>query len=251
MSKSVNNGVDPDEMIRVYGVDAVRLFILFAAPVENELRWQETGIEGAVRFLRRVYGMVYRWRERLGDEPQRQGEPDAEELTPAARALRRKTHQTIARITVDFEQLHFNTSVAALMELSNTLGDFKVESQEASVSDVYAVREALEFMVLMLTPFAPHICEEMWEGLGHEGGILSGEARWPQAIEELARKEDLEIPVQVNGKLRGRIMATPGTPEETLRATALADEKVRGWIEGREVVKVIIVPQRLVNIVVR
>ena len=252
MSKSVNNGVDPDEMIRVYGVDAVRLFILFAAPVENELRWQETGIEGAVRFLRRVYGMVYRWRERLGDAPQRQGEPDAEELTPAARALRRKTHQTIARVTEDFEQLHFNTSVAALMELSNTLGDFKVEPQKASPSDVFAVREALESLTLMLAPFSPHVAEEMWEGLGHEGGMLSSrEARWPQAERELARKEELEIPVQINGKLRGRIMATPDTPEETLRQAALADEKVRGWIEGHEVVKVIVVPQRLVNIVVR
>jgi leucyl-tRNA synthetase len=251
MSKSVNNGVDPDEMIRVYGVDAVRLFILFAAPVENELRWQETGIEGAVRFLRRVYGMVYRWRERLGDAPQREGEAETEEFTAAARALRRKTHQTIARITEDFEQLHFNTSVAALMELSNTLGDFKVEPSDASSPDAFAVREALEALVLMLAPFSPHIAEEMWEGLGHQGGLLNREARWPQAKEELARKEELEIPVQVNGKLRGRIVATPDTTEELLRASALADEKVRGWIEGREVVKVIVVPQRLVNIVVK
>lgn len=251
MSKSVNNGVDPDEMIRAYGADAVRVFSLFAAPVENDLRWQEAGIDGAVRFLRRVYGMVWRWHERLGDPLHKQSEPDRAALTPEVRALRRKTHQTIARITEDFEHLHFNTSVAALMELSNTLGDFKVEPQEASPSNVYAVREALESMVLMLTPFSPHIAEEMWEGLGHEGGILSGAARWPQAIEELARQEELEIPVQVNGKLRGRIMATPDTPEETLRAAALADQKVRGWTEGREVVKVIIVPQRLVNIVVK
>jgi leucyl-tRNA synthetase len=252
MSKSANNGVDPDEMIRVYGSDAVRLFILFAAPVENELRWQETGIEGAVRFLRRVYGMVWRWRERLGDAPQREGEPEAEEFTQAARALRRKTHQTIARVTEDFEQLHFNTSVAALMELSNTLGDFRVDPPDASPSDVFAVREALESLVLMLAPFSPHIAEEMWEGLGHEGGLLNyGEARWPQSDAELARKEELEIPVQVNGKLRGRIIATPDTPEDVLRASALADEKVLGWIDGRNVVKVIVVPQRLVNIVVR
>jgi leucyl-tRNA synthetase len=251
MSKSLGNGVDPDDMIAAYGADAVRLFVLFAAPPENELRWQETGIEGAVRFLRRVYGMVWRWHERLSDALQKQSAPGAAEFSIEARALRRKTHQTIARITEDFEELHFNTSVAALMELSNALGDFKVEPQSASIADVYAVREALESLVLMITPFTPHAAEEIWEALGHAGGILSSEARWPKANEELARKEELQIPVQINGKLRSRISATPDTPEEELRASALADEKVQSFIGGREVVKVIIVPQRLVNIVVR
>ncbi|MGB9180033.1 MAG: leucine--tRNA ligase [Pyrinomonadaceae bacterium] len=251
MSKSLGNGVDPDDMIAAYGSDAVRLFILFAAPPENELRWQETGIEGAVRFLRRVYGMVWRWQERLSDAAQRQSAPASEEFSSAARALRRKTHQTIARITSDFDELHFNTSVAALMELSNALTDFNAQPHEATASDVFAVREALESLVLMLTPFAPHVAEEMWQGLGHVGGIIGSHASWPQADEELARKEELEIPVQINGKLRSRIRATPDTPEGALREAALADEKVRSFIEGREVVKVIIVPQRLVNVVVR
>jgi leucyl-tRNA synthetase len=251
MSKSLGNGVDPDEMIAAYGSDAVRLFILFAAPAENELRWQETGIEGAVRFLRRVYGMVYRWHGRLSDSSQRDDAPASEELTIEARALRRKTHQTIARIAQDFEELHFNTSVAALMELSNTLGDFKVGPTEASASDLYAVREALEALVIMLAPFAPHVAEEMWVGLGHTEGLLGEGARWPQANDELARKEELEIPVQVNGKLRSRIHATPDTPEAELRVAALADEKTRSFIDGHEIVKVIIVPRRLVNIVVR
>ena len=249
MSKSLGNGVDPDDMIAAYGADAVRLFILFAAPPENELRWQETGIEGAVRFLRRVYGMVWRWQERLSDALQKGSEPRAEEFSTEARALRRKTHQTIARITEDFEALHFNTSVAALMELSNALGDFRVEPHAASAADVYAVREALEALALMLTPFTPHIAEEMWEALGHEGGILK--ACWPRADAELARKEELEIPVQVNGKLRSRIRATPDTPEDALKVSALADEKIQGFTSGREVLKVIVVPQRLVNIVVR
>ncbi|HEY0379121.1 MAG TPA: leucine--tRNA ligase [Pyrinomonadaceae bacterium] len=250
MSKSLGNGVDPDDMIAAYGADAVRLFILFAAPPENELRWQETGIEGAVRFLRRVYGMVWRWRERLSGE--RAIGPDGEEFSAGARALRRKTHQTIARVTADFEELHFNTSVAALMELSNALGDFGADPATAPASDVYAVREALESLVLMLVPFAPHVSEEMWEALSHKGGVLAGEAAlWPRADQELARKEELEIPVQVNGKLRSRIHATPDTPEAELRKAALADEKVRGFIEGRDVVKVIVVPQRLVNVVVR
>ena len=250
MSKSLGNGVDPDDMIAAYGADAVRLFILFAAPPENELRWQETGIEGAVRFLRRVYGMIWRWRERLSGELGLG--PEGEEFSPAARDLRRKTHQTIARVTADFEELHFNTSVAALMELSNALGDFGADPETAAAADVYAVREALESLVLMLVPFAPHVSEEMWEALSHEGGVLAGEAAlWPKADEELARKEELEIPVQVNGKLRSRIRATPDTPEAELREAALADERVRGFIEGRDVVKVIVVPQRLVNIVVR
>jgi leucyl-tRNA synthetase len=251
MSKSLGNGVDPDEMIAAYGADAVRLFVLFAAPAENELRWQETGIEGAVRFLRRVYGMVYRWHERLSDASQRVDEPAAGELTTEARALRRKTHQTMARIAQDFDELHFNTSVAALMELSNTLGDFKIGPAEATASDLFAVREALESLVVMLAPFAPHVSEEMWVALGHAEGLLSGGALWPQADEELARKEELEIPVQVNGRLRARIQATPDTPEDELRAAALADEKIRGFIDGQEIVKVIVVPRRLVNIVVR
>ncbi|HVG35684.1 MAG TPA: leucine--tRNA ligase [Pyrinomonadaceae bacterium] len=251
MSKSLGNGVDPDEMIAAYGSDAVRLFILFAAPPENELRWLETGIEGAVRFLRRVYTMVGRWSERLSDPLQRGAEPGAEAFTAAAQNLRRKTHQTIARITNDFDELHINTSVAALMELSNALGDFDVKPAQASVAEVYAVREALEALVVMLTPFAPHISEEMWEGLGHTGGLLGDEARWPALNPELARKGELEIPVQVNGKLRSRIIATPDTPEEALREAALSDERVRSFTDGREVVKVIVVPQRLVNVVVK
>lgn len=251
MSKSLGNGVDPDDMIAAYGADAVRLFVLFAAPPENELRWQETGIEGAVRFLRRVYSMVWRWHERLADALQRQTEPGAEAFSAEARSLRRKTHQTIARITADFEELHFNTSVAALMELSNALGDFQAEPRTASPGDVYAVREALESLVVMLTPFTPHVAEEMWEALGHEGGLLSSGAGWPRAEPELARKEELEIPVQVNGKLRSRIRATPDTPEAELREAALNDDKIQSFTEGRDIVKVIVVPQRLVNIVVR
>jgi leucyl-tRNA synthetase len=250
MSKSLGNGVDPDEMIEAYGADAVRLFVMFAAPPENELRWLETGIEGAVRFLRRVYNFVWRWRESLTETPTK-GAAAAFEFSDAARALRRKTHQTIARITQDFAELHFNTSIAALMELSNALGDFEVKPEAATETDRFAVREALEALVLMLAPFTPHVAEELWEALGHAGGLLASGARWPVADAELARKEALEIPVQINGKLRGRIHATPDTSEDELRTAALADEKVRAIVEGRQIVKVIVVPQRLVNIVVR
>ncbi len=249
MSKSLGNGVDPDEMIEAYGADAVRLFTMFAAPPENELRWLETGIEGAVRFLRRVYNFVYRWRASFADLPR--DAPKAGEFSEAARALRRKTHQTIARVTADFEVLHFNTSIAALMELANALGELRVEPRDASAGDLYAVRESLETSILLLAPFTPHFGEELWAALGHAGGLTGGDARWPEADAELARNETLEIPVQVNGKLRGRVSATPDTTEDELRAAAFADEKVRAFTDGRELVKVIVVPRRLVNIVVK
>ena len=249
MSKSLGNGVDPDEMIAAFGADATRLFVLFAAPVENELRWSESGIEGAVRFLRRVYTMVWRWHERLSNSP---ATAETMEFGPEARALRRKTHQTIAKITSDFEQLHLNTSVAALMELFNQLAEFNADPTTASAEDMFAVREALEALVIMLTPFSPHIAEEMWEGLGHKGGLLQqAVARWPVADPELARREELEIPIQVNGKLRSRVIAAPDVSEEELRASALADDRVRTLIEGHEVLKVVVVPRRLVNVVIR
>jgi leucyl-tRNA synthetase len=248
MSKSLGNGVDPDEMIAAFGADATRLFVLFAAPVENELRWSESGIEGAVRFLRRVYTMIWRWQERLSNGSREAG---ALEFSADARALRRKTHQTIAKITSDFDNLHLNTSVAALMELFNALSEFNADPAQASESDVFAVGEALESLVIMLAPFAPHIAEELWESLGHAGGLLSEARRWPVADPELARREELEIPIQVNGKLRSRVIALPGVSEEDLRQSALADERVRVLINGREVVKVIVVPERLVNVVIR
>ena len=248
MSKSLGNGVDPDEMIAAFGADAARLFILFAAPVENELRWSETGIEGAVRFLRRVYTLVWRWRERLSNSTSRADE--GFEFSTEARQLRRKTHQTIAKVTNDFEDLHLNTNVAALMELFNELMAFNADPVTAPEADVIAVREALESLVIMLAPFSPHVSEEMWESLGHQGGLLTS-AGWPQADAELARSEELEIPIQVNGKLRSRVMASPQVTEEELRTAALADEKVQSIVSGHHIVKVIVVPQRLVNVVIR
>jgi leucyl-tRNA synthetase len=172
------------------------------------------------------------------------------EFTPEVRQLRRKTHQTIAKVTGDYEELHLNTTVAALMELFNELGDFNADPATASDADVFAVREALESIVLMLAPSAPHVAEEMWEALGHQGGLVKS-ARWPQADFELARSEELEIPIQVNGKLRSRVLASPQVSEEELRSAALADEKIQLIVEGHEIVKVIVVPQRLVNVVIK
>ena len=247
MSKSLGNGVDPDQMIEAFGADATRLFVLFAAPVENELRWSESAVEGAIRFVRRVWTMVWKWQERLSTPSQ----TGAMEFSPEARTLRRKTHQTIAKITSDFEQLHLNTSVAALMELFNQIVDFNVDPPKASEEDSFAVREALEALVVMLAPFAPHVAEEMWEGLGHAGGLVGPTVRWPVADPELARREELEIPIQVNGKLRSRVVVAPDVSEDDLRAAALADERVKQQIDGHDLVKVIVVPRRLVNIVIR
>jgi leucyl-tRNA synthetase len=249
MSKSANNGVDPNEMISAYGADATRLFVLFAAPVENDLRWQEAGIDGALRFLRRVYSFVYRWRDSLGGAPK--DAASAGEFSTEARRLRHETHRAIERVTGDFEGLRYNTAVAALMELSNALGDFKAEPRTASPSDLFAVREALESLVLMLAPFAPHVAEEMWDGLGHKGGILRSGARWPEFDEGLARKDEVEIAVQVNGKLRGRVSVSAEASEEETRSAALSDERVRVWTEGKQIVKTVVVPGRLVNVVVR
>ncbi len=248
MSKSKYNGVDPDDMIAIYGADAVRTFALFAAPAENELVWQETGIEGAVRFLQRVYRFVYKWVQGSGF-----GIQGSEfEMSDETRRLRQKTHQTIKRVTENFESFQFNTPVAALMELSNALGDFKVEPEAATDAERFAVREAIESLVLMLAPYAPHFAEEMWEVLtNNEQGILESGAAFPIADENLAKASEIEIPIQINGKLRSRVLAAPETSKEDLENAALADVKVREYTNGKQIVKVIVVPNRLVNIVVK
>ena len=256
MSKSKGNGVDPDEMIEIYGADAARLFVLFAAPVENELVWNETGIEGATRFLQRVWRFVHKWSAKLS-VPSASAHGKNKTNPPAHaggtdRKLRQKTHQTIKRIEENFESLQFNTPVAALMELSNAIYDFKVEPETASESDIYAIREAIEALILMLAPFAPHTAEELYSNItGNDNGILANEARFPQYIEELTKADEIEIPVQINGKLRSRITAAAEASNQELEKLALADEKVLEWTQDKEIVKIVVVPKRLVNIVVK
>ncbi len=256
MSKSKYNGVDPDDMIAIYGADAARIFSLFAAPAQNELVWLETGIEGATRFLQRVYRLVFKWFQ-VSDS--RFQIPDSEfrkesfaGTSEEAGKLRQKTHQTIKRVTESFENFQFNTPVAALMELSNALGDFKVEPEAASDAERFAVREAAESLVLMLAPYAPHFAEEMWEVLTEsEKGILQSGAKFPIADEALAKASEIEIPVQINGKLRAKLIASPETSKDDLEKMALADAKVRELTGGKQIVKIIVVPNRLVNIVVK
>ncbi len=253
MSKSKGNGVDPDEMIEIYGADASRLFILFAAPIEHELVWNESGIEGTLRFLQRVWRTVWKWRDAFGVSPLvMNNQETAESVTLNSKKLRHKTHQTIQRITESLEHLHFNTPVASLMELSNAIGDLKVEPEDATAAEIFAVKEAVTSLIIMLTPFAPHTAEELFSELtGNNDGMLANGARFPDFDVELIRDEEIEIPVQVNGKLRSRVLASPDTSDEKLREMALGDEKIREYTEGKEIVKVVIVPKRLVSIVIK
>ena len=259
MSKSKGNGVDPDEMIDIYGADAARLFVMFAAPIENELVWNEAGIEGAVRFLQRVWRQVYKWKDRLSVPPaggavlpETKSPPATAGGTDLARNLRRQTHLTIKRVEESLEHLQFNTPVAALMELSNSIGDFKVEPDAATETDEFAVREAIESLALMLTPFAPHTAEEIYSiVVGNDLGIVANEARFPSYDAELAKADEIEIPVQVNGKLRSKLLVSPDISDEDLRQAAISDDKVKEYTEGKEIVKIVVVPKRLVSVVVK
>jgi leucyl-tRNA synthetase len=243
MSKSKGNTVAPDDVIREYGADTLRLYVLFAAPPEQSMDWSETGIEGPHRFLNRVWRLVDRLGPALGGEKGLQGLDD---LKGAARDLHRKTHQTIARVTEDIdERIHLNTAVAALNELYNEIS--RVEAQLTGDAGRAVLREAVETLVLLLNPFTPHVCEEMWERLGHEGGLVR--AAWPVLDAEAAREDAIELAVQVNGKVRAHITISRGTAEETVREMALS--QIASHLNGKQVVKVVVVPDRLVSVVLR
>jgi leucyl-tRNA synthetase len=234
MSKSKGNVVSADEMIERFGADTGRLFELFAAPPEKDMDWTDAGAEGAYRFL----GRVCRFVTRSADAPRREGEPASDR-----RALR-KLHQTIRKVTEDFDRRwHFNTSIAALMELINTLHE-----EEESLSRG-ALDQILPPLVLMLGPFAPYLAEELWEKLGRTGPVFR--QPWPMYNEELAKEDAAEVVLQVNGKVRGRIAVRFGAPQEELERLALADPKTQPFLAGKQVVKVVVVPDKLVNIVVR
>ena len=231
MSKSKGNVVDPEEMIEKYGADTCRLFVLFAAPPEKDMPWIEASVGGPRRFLGRVHRFVTDNMERT----------DAGDAGADRRALR-KLHQTIRKITEDFtNRWHFNTSIAALMELMNV-----VEEDALSRSALDQINPNL---VLLLAPFAPYLAEELWETLGRQGPVFR--QTWPACDEELAKEDAAEVVLQVNGKLRGRILVHVGATKEELQHAALADPKVLPFLSGKQVVKVVVVPDKLVNIVVR
>jgi leucyl-tRNA synthetase len=245
MSKSKGNVVSPDDMVGRYGADAARMYALFAAPPDRDLDWQEDGVAGVSRFLGRVYRLVMKY------APVARTADRAASEAPSGLSLKllRKLHQTSAKITLDFEgRWHFNTSVAAIMELTNELqaGDAQLAVGEVSAP---VLRELLTTLVLMLGPFAPYLAAELWQELGGEGAVLR--APWPRSNPDLAREDEIEIPVQINGKLAAVVRVPTGSAASLIEATALADEKIKGRIAGKTLAKVIVVPGKTVNLVVK
>jgi len=245
MSKSKGNVVSPDEMVSRYGADSARMYSLFAAPPDRDLDWQEDGVAGVSRFLGRVWRIVTKY-ARVARTAGAQ-KVDA----PAGLSLKllRKLHQTIAKITLDFEgRWHFNTDVAAIMEFVNEMQDADAQLAAGEVP-APVVRELLRNLVLLLAPFAPFLASELWEELGGDGAILR--APWPKSDPGLAKEDEIEIPVQINGKLVAVVRVAAGADPRTMEAAALANEKVRDRIAGKTLVKVIVVPGRAVNLVAR
>jgi leucyl-tRNA synthetase len=245
MSKSKGNVVSPDEMIAKYGADATRMYALFAAPPDRDLDWQEDGVAGVSRFL----GRVWRLTERYAEFARAGRDQNTENPSALSLKLLRKLHQTIAKITQDFEgRWHFNTCVAAIMELVN---EIQAADAQLAAGEVPApvVLEVLRSLVLLLAPLAPYLSAELWEVLGEEGGVLR--APWPVSNPELAKEDELQIPVQINGKLVTVVTVAADATSKVIEAAALADEKVQSRAAGKTVAKVIVVPGKLVNLVVK
>jgi leucyl-tRNA synthetase len=253
MSKSRKNGVDPQILVKEYGADIARLFMMFAAPPEQSLEWSDDGVVGANRFMKRLWRAVY---EHVGEGPTghwllatgQSAEARmalVSKLTPAQRDLRRVTHQTLAKVTDDYGRRRvFNTAIAVVMELMNAVGKFEDRSEAGRA----VVQEALEMAVIMLSPIVPHACHALWHELGHTEAVI--DVSWPKPDAAAVTQDTIELVVQVNGKLRGRVTVSASASEEEMKAAALADENVLKWIDGKVIRKVIVVPGKLVNIVV-
>jgi leucyl-tRNA synthetase len=266
MSKSKGNVVDPDDMIEKYGADALRLYVMFVAPPEKEIEWTDAGLEGSFRFLARVWRLVDQLCETVGGE----GIPAPADLAldDQEKSLRRKTHDTIRRVSQDLDpRVHLNTAVSALMELVNELYAFCGRSGSTRVgrdpddpaavgvaerpASIAVLKEAIEALILMLSPFAPHMAEELWEQLGHKGGLAA--AGWPAFDENVARADEIVVPVQVNGKVRARLTVPADTSDADLQAAALADPQIAKHVEGKTVRKVVVAGghgSKIVSIVV-
>ncbi len=240
MSKSKKNTIDPDDLIGYYGADTVRLFSLFASPPEKDLEWNETGVEGAYRFLGRVWRMVYDRLDIINEQTGCGAGADGNAL-----GLRRKTHQTVKKVTEDIgERFHLNTAISAVMELVNSIYLFRAESEE----DKSVLAESVETVVLLISPFVPHISEELWRIMGKKGRAANAE--WPGYNDAYTVEDEITVVIQVNGKVRGRIQAPADSSDEDLRNAAMNDNKVKAHLEGKDIRKIIVVPGKLVNIVV-
>jgi leucyl-tRNA synthetase len=245
MSKSKGNVVDPDELVDRYGADTARLFSLFAAPPEKDLEWSDRGVEGASRFLHRLWTLVTGHLDAVRLAPP----VDAASLSPALRDVRRAVHQTLAKVTLDLgDRFAFNTAIAAVMELTNTLMADLAQRGELDTAAASVYREAFSLMVFMLNPMAPHVTEELASMLGLPPIWKS---RFPAHDADAARDDKTEYPVQVNGKLRGKVVVGAGAAPEEVEALAKADPALQPWLAGKEIVKIIVAKGRLVNIVVK
>ena len=245
MSKSKGNVVDPNHLIEKYGADTLRLFSLFAAPPEKDLDWSDQGVEGSYRFLKRLWGIAYKNRDKLQVTSYEYNDIKSLPLTDYASRLLRKTHQTIRRVTIDIErEYHFNTAVAALMELVNEIASYEPEKEE----DWTILRFAIENTLILLSPFAPHIVEELWEVLGNKPSMF--EHRWPDWDEEIAKEEKIELVIQVNGKLRSRLLIPHSISDVEIKEMALQQGKIKDIVGNKTIKKVIVVKGKLVNIVV-
>jgi len=245
MSKSKKNVIDPNALLERYGADTTRLFCLFAAPPERDLEWSEQGVEGGYRFLNRIWRLAVQWMDRISSVEAYRGETDR--LSGDVRNLFKKTHQTISKVTQDIEdRFHFNTAISAVMELVNAI--YALESTEDSPHLVKVLRFALESVVRLLSPIVPHLSEEIWAALGNTTSVLL--ESWPEPLEEALVKDELVVVVQVNGKLRSRLVISSNLTEEALQEMAITDERVIRFIEGKAVRKIIVVGKKLVNIVV-
>ena len=241
MSKSKNNGIDPQEMVEKYGADTVRLFMMFASPAEMTLEWQESGVEGAKRFLGRVWNLVYQYQQNPAKTAL-----DVTALSADQKALRREVHKTIAKVSDDIGRRQtFNTAIAAIMELMNKLTKAPLESEQ----DRAVMAEALSAVVRMLYPITPHICFELWQTLGYETAIDTAE--WVKADESAMVEDEKLIVVQVNGKVRGKVTVAADADEENVKTIAFADENVKKFTDGQQIVKVIYVAGKLLNVVVK
>jgi leucyl-tRNA synthetase len=248
MSKSKGNTVSPDDLIRAYGADTVRFYTLFIGPPEKDAEWRDESVVGAYRFLRGLWDLSSTLIERLGGVQPARGV--VEGLSPHAARLRHVVHRTIRKVTDDIEKrFHFNTALASLMELKNEMESAVREATFTNESDKGALLESLRTITLLLAPFAPHIAEEIWCALGEKPSIFK--QSWPRPVPELLRENEYTVAIQVNGKVRGRISVPANAPDDEVRSRALEEENVKKYTEGKKIVKVVIVPRRLVNIVVR
>jgi leucyl-tRNA synthetase len=246
MSKSLKNVVDPDYLIIKYGADTTRLFCLFASPPEKDLEWSDQGVDGAFRFLNRTWRIVMDYLDVIKGVKSFDGTAD---LTEDLKILRRKTHQTIKKVTSDIEDsFHFNTAISAVMELVNVLYQVPKPSDNDRIA-LGVIREAIESIILLLAPIVPHITEELWMDIGRREPLA--DAAWPSYDPAIAAEEEITIVIQINGKLRSRIDVSADEEAEKIKSLAVADEKIVKLVEGKQVLKVVYVPKKLVNIVVR